>query len=59
MKIENWENKKTILYSLKAPVKLAVRPSQIEENQNYRSAFMRDRDRILYSKAFRRLSGKT
>ena len=59
MKIENWENKKTILYSLKAPVKLAVRPSQIEENQNYRSAFMRDRDRILFSKAFRRLSGKT
>jgi dGTPase len=27
--------------------------------QEYRTMFMRDRDRILYSKSFRRLSGKT
>lgn len=26
---------------------------------DYRSKFQRDRDRILYSKEFRRLSGKT
>jgi len=30
-----------------------------EEEHNYRNAFSRDRDRILYSKEFRRLSGKT
>jgi len=32
----------------------------IKENEGeYRSKFLRDRDRILYSKEFRRLSGKT
>ncbi len=30
-----------------------------EEEHNYRDSFARDRDRILYSKEFRRLSGKT
>lgn len=30
-----------------------------EKTHEYRSKFERDRDRILYSKAFRRLSGKT
>jgi dGTPase len=30
-----------------------------ERSQKYRNNFQKDRDRILYSKAFRRLSGKT
>lgn len=30
-----------------------------EKDDEYRSKFVRDRDRILYSKGFRRLSGKT
>ena len=30
-----------------------------EREHGYRDAFSRDRDRILYSRGFRRLSGKT
>jgi hypothetical protein len=30
-----------------------------ESSQKYRNNFQKDRDRILYSKSFRRLSGKT
>ncbi len=37
----------------------ATRIDKGEENHKFRSAFQRDRDRILYSKEFRRLSGKT
>jgi len=57
------ENSKKYQYPergvLAAPLELASRASDVEESQKYRSMFMRDRDRILYSKAFRRLSGKT
>lgn len=50
---------RTVLKSLKAPTKLAIRPSGNKKGQKYRTVFMRDRDRILYSKSFRRLAGKT
>lgn len=43
-----------------ASQELAFRRSEPEyKAQKYRSMFMRDRDRVLYSKSFRRLSGKT
>ncbi len=43
-----------------APEELAQRYSGRDNySQKYRTMFMRDRDRILYSKSFRRLSGKT
>lgn len=35
------------------------RYSQPEKKQKFRSDFSKDRDRIMYSKSFRRLSGKT
>jgi len=57
--MSNMEKKKTVSKSLKAPVKLACRPAGNNSSQPYRSVFMRDRDRVLYSKAFRRLAGKT
>lgn len=41
-----------------APLSLASR-EQAENPPVFRSDFQRDRDRILYSKSFRRLSGKT
>ena len=36
-----------------------ARYSKEEDEQKYRNPFAKDRDRILYSRAFRRLSGKT
>lgn len=35
------------------------RYTQVERSQKVRSEFSRDRDRIMYTKSFRRLSGKT
>ena len=49
----------TVNKSLQAPRSLVVRNCGTGTDSSYRTDFMRDRDRILYSKAFRRLSGKT
>lgn len=51
--------KQVMRVSLKAPLELATRVSGIKTEQIYRTEFMRDRDRVLYSKSFRRLAGKT
>lgn len=53
------DNIQKVLVSLRAPTALVVRSCKPEADSSYRTDFMRDRDRILYSKAFRRLSGKT
>ena len=46
---------------LRAPIELAHRVNVDKETKtaSYRNDFMRDRDRIMYCNAFRRLDGKT
>lgn len=56
---EQIKRKLTPLCSLRAPEKLAKREDGEGKQERYRTEFMRDRDRILYCKAFRRLAGKT
>lgn len=49
-----------VKHELSAPVNFSTRQyEELYESMPYRNEFQRDRDRILYSKEFRRLSGKT
>lgn len=58
-KMPSIENRKTVSRSLKAPSRLALRAEHETPRNTYRTTFMRDRDRVLYSAPFRLLAGKT
>ncbi len=61
MKIrENLENRERLTFSPYAMLSMNTRGRAVEEEQcDIRPCFQRDRDRILYSKSFRRLKDKT
>ena len=44
---------------LTPPTNLIKRQFEEKSTNEYRTDFMRDRDRVMYSTAFRRLAGKT
>lgn len=47
-------------FDFMAPISLILRKDDISNKRSeYRSEFMRDRDRVMYCSSFRRLSGKT
>ena len=57
--IEPNDKRRDIMNILRAPKDLVRRVESEPLNSTYRSDFMRDRDRIMYSSSFRRLDGKT
>ena len=46
-------------FDFRAPLGHAARVDAIPNTSGYRTEFMRDRDRVMYCGAFRRLAGKT
>ena len=48
------------IFDFSAPIEFATRAEEAKsKNPPYRTDFMRDRDRVMYSGSFRRLAGKT